>query len=515
MTIGMVVWALSVGALVTAGAWSLARLARRAGRQERWIWTAALVLAAVASWVPTLPEGPATSGEVVEVRAVELGRAPGASGADAASPGVLDRLLGGLPDVGAAELPGFRVGWTIAALLLLAALLVVEFAHRRRRARMPKTRIWGFPACIDERGGPGVAGVITPTLVIGRQVLALAGERRRALVTHELEHLRAGDVRLVAFAYVLVAIAVWNPACWLLARQLVLATEADCDRRTLRRRRTRPRAYVQLLLDVARWHARPPPAAIRLSMGRDARRLMRRLDLVLAGRRGRRLPSILLLAGVGALSPGLADPPRVLAEAPEPAGRYWSTVAARPLAEAVDTIRAVAGRATTAGPGSPGPDSAADPSPVSIRGTVAGGVIRRVDRPQPDGAVRLPTPRAAFSDIEGRGAFTVHPDAGGSVSRIDTEMATSDAFEAQAREWLSLGEYAPSDGTVHVWVAADSGRWRATPVSADLYARTSLGTALDRLRSLVDTWARLDTGAVLDLPTATATFTPDPAEVRR
>lgn len=499
MTVGMLAWTFAAGAAVTGAAWAVSRLAAGLGVQERWLWVAALVLAAGAAWVPVIPQQDAPRGEIVEFRAIEV--PPGESVDVAAGPGSTDRFGDRVETLANTKIPGFGAAWLGFGTLLLCAMLGMEIVHRRRCTRMPTTTVWGFPARLDERHGPAVTGVLRPTLILQDRALALDRAKRRALVTHELEHLRAGDVRLLAFAYLVVALAPWTPWTWILARRVALAAEADCDRRTLIRRETSPRDYVDLLLEVARWRTRPPAPVVQLAMGRDARRLMSRLDSVLPDRGpGRVVPALLLLTAVLAVSPALADPPRVVVaasdvvtDAGEPAGRYAWIVTER--ADTLDTIRATATfRAAEVPP--------ADSVPT------AAGVIRPL-RPTDAGLrVRLRA-LADGPDIDGSGAFTVRLNAAGRPEDVETEIASGPAFETRALEWLGEGEYEADDGVLHVWVAARAGRWSATPVSDDLYARRSLGSDPAELRSLVDTWAELQQAAVPGLPRATATFVPD------
>ncbi len=451
MTLGMIAWALAASTLVLATAWGLARLARARRRQERWIWTLALALASGASWVPTVPQAPTRDAEMAELPVVEVAATEAVGASAATESGAVDRLVHEVEAAAAMEVPGFGIAWAVGALLLLTTLAGVELADHRRRRRLTAVRIWGYPARLDERDGPAVSGVIAPTLVVDRRALELGGARRRTLVTHELEHLRAGDVRLVATAYLMAILAPWNPLCWQLARRVSVATEADCDRRTLRRRPTSSRDYVELLLEVASWRTSSYPS-LRLSMSGDARRLMRRLDLILPRRRRPAVvSSLLLLTGLAVVAPALADPPRVTAEAQEPV----------------------------------------------------------LPPPSEPAAVQLPAaPSANDREIDGRGAYTVLAGGDGAPIRIETEVTTSPAFEAVARAWLDRGVFpAGSEGT-HVWVAATRGHWSAVPVSPELYASRSLGTDSGRLRSLLETWARLTTEPPIGLPT-TASVRPD------
>jgi hypothetical protein len=54
------------------------------------------------------------------------------------------------------------------------------------------------------------------------------------MLDHELEHLSAGDPKLLLFAGVMLVLFPWNAALWLMTRRLRLAIEIDCDSRVVR-----------------------------------------------------------------------------------------------------------------------------------------------------------------------------------------------------------------------------------------------------------------------------------------
>ena len=324
MTLGMVVWAVGVGCAAYGVAWAAAAMAHRRSRPARWIWSTALVVVAGVSWLPLVPQARPRAG----LRPLA-----------AADPSVVRSVLDSLA---ALRIPGFATASVAVGVGLLVVGLLLELRHRRRRSRLTRTRVWGYPVLLDEASRPAVIGLVRPRLVLPSRALELTGERRRALVTHELEHIRGGDMRLLAATWLAVAAAPWNPWIWVLARRVALAVEEDCDRRTLRRRRTPPRAYVDLLLEVAGWRVGHAPSVVQLTMGHDARRLLARLDLVLEGhRRVRWVPMLAVLAGVAVAAPTLADPPRV---------RTGGTIVAREV-PAAGTVRPVSDTVTVTGSG--------------------------------------------------------------------------------------------------------------------------------------------------------------------
>jgi hypothetical protein len=119
---------------------------------------------------------------------------------------------------------------------------------RMRRAWREKV-IAGVPVLVSHDVGPAVIGLVHHGIVVPSWVEDLEGDAQRTVMTHEREHVRAGDPLLLWMGTFLVALSPWNPALWYALRRMRHAIEIDCDARVLR---TRPdaRAYCALLLDV-------------------------------------------------------------------------------------------------------------------------------------------------------------------------------------------------------------------------------------------------------------------------
>jgi TonB family protein len=77
-------------------------------------------------------------------------------------------------------------------------------------------------------------------------------EELRLILDHETEHLRAGDLRLLALATAFPILVPWSLPIWWMWSRLRLATEGDCDLRVLRRNPRSTRTYLELLLEVGR-----------------------------------------------------------------------------------------------------------------------------------------------------------------------------------------------------------------------------------------------------------------------
>jgi hypothetical protein len=129
-------------------------------------------------------------------------------------------------------------GWALAvwAALSLAMLLRlvagVLFVRRERHKWIVINEPVG-PVFVAASAGPAVTGVCHPQIVIPRWLLEEDAVTRALLLRHEVEHVRAGDTRLLFGAAVLHSLTPWNvPLGWML-RRLRLAIEIDCDRRVI------------------------------------------------------------------------------------------------------------------------------------------------------------------------------------------------------------------------------------------------------------------------------------------
>lgn len=271
----MIVWMLYsalVALIVVAAARAAEWLARLAGYRVRWIWTGALALtlflsasAAMRETRPAALPTPATAMDLRDARvhvsmswretlgiSVEsLRRSVDASLGGAVA--TVHRVIPPAADVYAVSLS--------SAISLGLVLVLVGVGRRFRRARRdwPVVSMHGVDVRLAPHIGPVVIGIVRPEIVVPRWLLTLHDDDQRLVVTHEREHVRAGDPLLLGFAWAAVVAAPWNPAVWYMLSRLRLAVELDCDARVLRRGAA-PRSYGSLLIDVAQ-HA----SALRLN----------------------------------------------------------------------------------------------------------------------------------------------------------------------------------------------------------------------------------------------------------
>jgi hypothetical protein len=115
------------------------------------------------------------------------------------------------------------------------------------------------------RGGPGsmpmATGLVNPVVMMPEEAEQWPEARRRAVLTHELAHVKRHDCLVQFLAHAACVLYWFNPLAWLAARRLRVERERACDDLVLRSGASGP-DYADDLLHLAR-HAR----AARLSWG--------------------------------------------------------------------------------------------------------------------------------------------------------------------------------------------------------------------------------------------------------
>lgn len=171
------------------------------------------------------------------------------------------------------------LAWLALSALCIGVLIVSAWRVSRMRKGWRESVIAGVPVLVSHDVGPAVIGLVHHGIVVPSWVEVLAEGDQRTVMTHEREHVRAGDPLLLWGATLLVTLAPWNVALWYALRRLRHAIEIDCDARVLR---SRPdtRAYCTLLLDVGeRTLAGVAPVA---ALAEPATLLERRIDAMTA-----------------------------------------------------------------------------------------------------------------------------------------------------------------------------------------------------------------------------------------
>lgn len=178
----------------------------------------------------------------------------------------------------------------------------------------------------ESRISPMVWCGVRPKLVIPEDLWAsLDDDSRRAVIAHELAHLKRRDHLLHWVAALVGAAYWWHPAAWWARRKLNEEAEASCDAWVTSLFPRRRRAYAEALLVTSSflgspaYHAGP---ALGVVDGRT--KLARRITMVMTQRTAPNASKIgvivasLVLATGALVTPGLACPPEKEAKAPKP-----------------------------------------------------------------------------------------------------------------------------------------------------------------------------------------------------
>jgi TonB family protein len=254
-------YATVVGGLLGAGGVALERIARMHSLPSRWIWLLCLFVSvawpvAQLRWEPrSHPAAPAPVAEPLPAAPTQLSVVPLEPvtmevGADS----VLRRLDGPI-----------LAGWSLASgVLALSFLLLCVRTHRLRRG-WRRGEVGGEAVLLSNGCGPAVVGFLRPEIVLPRWCEDLDDRTLRFVLDHELEHIEAGDLRLLIVAGAVPVLFPWCLPVWWQLSRLRSAVEGDCDLRVLRRHPGRTRPYIELLLEVGQRRSLPGPLAAMLS----------------------------------------------------------------------------------------------------------------------------------------------------------------------------------------------------------------------------------------------------------
>jgi hypothetical protein len=268
MIAAWIAYGLVVSAFLCLAATLVERAARWIGFPTRWAWAAAIGLgwalpfaAARASRVgglgaPGIPPASSVPGVATDVSSLaNLLAVPGRLLAS------LGNTWSGVTTAAAViDLP-LILFWLGAAGLILSALAITYRRLRIRAGGWPVRDIHGHRVRVSEDLGPAVLGVGRGQVVLPRWAVECPPNHQRLMVLHEVEHLRAGDERLLFAAVIAVTLMPWNLFAWWQLSRLRLAVELDCDGRVLRTG-VQIREYASLLLEAgSRRGASPMTAA--------------------------------------------------------------------------------------------------------------------------------------------------------------------------------------------------------------------------------------------------------------
>lgn len=292
------------------------RLARRASATTRHrLWSlgllAALALPVLGPLTPAIARLP-VPGAIVRNSAPPLAApvsvAPPVVAAVAVTPAAPSAPAFRAPEALAISPAAMVAGlWLAGALVVLAGRGrgLVARGFLRRQARPPADTAWSErvadlgrelglrrPVTLLESpiaSVPMTWGTWRPVVVLPTAARNWPADQRRAVLLHELAHVRRNDAALGALAHLACALHWPNPLVWLAARRLRAEAEHAADDRVLTRG-LRPSLYAGHLLAVARAMGQgPPPPRPVLAMAspEGSSGLARRIGAILDGDRPR------------------------------------------------------------------------------------------------------------------------------------------------------------------------------------------------------------------------------------
>lgn len=221
MILGWIVVYLLISLLLGLAAAAAERWCRLSGRAGRWPWAAAMIGSVLIPELPLPSWAPA---------ATIVGRWASATSAITFA---FDESLAAL--------------LTAAFLLSGALLAIVALGTGLVRRHWRAAEVQGERCLITPNTGPAAVGLFGGKIVLPEWMLQLDRDAIRLVLTHEREHLRAGDPRILLAGLLLLILLPWNVPLWWQWRRLRRAVELDCDARVLRRTQT-VRPYAELLL---------------------------------------------------------------------------------------------------------------------------------------------------------------------------------------------------------------------------------------------------------------------------
>ncbi|HET7189502.1 MAG TPA: HEAT repeat domain-containing protein [Gemmatimonadaceae bacterium] len=175
--------------------------------------------------------------------------------------------------------------WAVVVLAIGCSLIWSALVVRRlvRRARPLDAPEWLTPLWeVSDRLGldeaprllrsedakmPFACGVLTPTIVLPAECDGWSLERRRAVLLHELAHVRRHDLLGHTLGRVACAVYWFHPLVWTAAKQLRSESERACDDLALACG-TRATDYAEHLLDIVTSVRRDATPSVALAMAR-------------------------------------------------------------------------------------------------------------------------------------------------------------------------------------------------------------------------------------------------------
>lgn len=196
--------------------------------------------------------------------------------------------------------PVAMVVWLIWAagvfvVLMRAVVTTTRFAGRLRRCEPIATG--PLAATLDEvcraigvkspalkivpsLGSPALFGWWRPTICLPEESVNYTGSELRAVLKHELAHLRRGDALTCWLLTVVGAVHWFNPVAWLATGRVAGCAELACDEAACDAGHDERRAYAELLLRIAASRRPAPLGLVGLWFSRPSRRMSKRIAAI-------------------------------------------------------------------------------------------------------------------------------------------------------------------------------------------------------------------------------------------
>jgi beta-lactamase regulating signal transducer with metallopeptidase domain/HEAT repeat protein len=293
------------------------------------------------------------------------------------------------------------VVWALVSLVILMSLCWSALAVRRivRRSRSLAGEDWVGPLYeIADRLGldeaprllrseeakmPFACGVFRPTIVLPAESDTWTLDRRRAVLLHELAHVRRRDLAGHTLGRLACALYWFHPLVWTAARELRAESERACDDLALSCG-TRAADYAEHLLDIVTSIRRDATPSVALAMARRKEfegRMLAILDPQLRHSSPSRAQSTALIASLAAIAlvVGAAAPARAAARPLEQRsaheGHDYSKIQRTVTSEKTNTATRTATRTATSTVARDSTDRAIAPAPASAASSAAASAI--------------------------------------------------------------------------------------------------------------------------------------------
>ena len=268
--------------------WSQALATLPGNESTEGLSSPALVASAPAHATGNLDGLPATAGvNTVEVAAVDSS-SPSSEVAVVAGRGWTNHAwLFWLWAIGALGLAGYvgSTWWRCLRVVRDGTCATGEVAELFAELIKPSTSSRSAGHCkvmlriVDASLGPAVIGCWRPVIVVPRSLVeSLDRGQMKAILAHELAHVRRGDGWAAWLQVVMVGLWWFHPLVWYANRQIVEWREAACDEEVVARTKILPRAYSEAVLKVLESrHERLPAMQVGMANGSGIQRRLLRL----------------------------------------------------------------------------------------------------------------------------------------------------------------------------------------------------------------------------------------------